>query len=96
MSSTINHQGVVTSFFNTTRAFFRLPFLVTMRATPTISTSGFEVTYAQNNVTSTSSTFPNAFPSVAGSSVEITGTFNPSFCGHVDQSAGRITSDAEL
>ena len=96
MSSTINQQGVVTSFFNSTRAFFRLPFLVTMRATPTISTSGFEVTYAQNNVTSTSSTFPNTFPSVQSSSVEITGAFNVTYSGHIDQSAGRITSDAEL
>jgi hypothetical protein len=96
MSSTINHQGVVTSFYNSTRAFFRLPYLVTMRATPTISTSGVTIQYAQNNTTGTTSTIPNTFPGVTSSSMEITGTFNSTYSGHVDQNAGTITVDAEL
>ncbi|BAQ88555.1 putative carbohydrate binding domain containing protein [uncultured Mediterranean phage uvMED] len=95
-SQSINRQGVVTSFFTSTRAFFRLPFLVEMRADPTVGTSNVVVTYAQNNATAQTSTFANTFPNKTSMSVEITGTYNTTYCGHVDNSSGTMTVDAEL
>ena len=95
-SRSINRQGVVTSFFTSTRAFFRLPFLVEMRADPTVGTSNVVVTYAQNNATAQTSTFANTFPNKTSMSVEITGTYNTTYSGHVDNSSGTMTVDAEL
>ena len=95
-SQSINRQGVVTSFFTSTRAFFRLPFLVEMRADPTVGTSNVVVTYAQNNATAQTSTFANTFPNKTSMSVEITGTYNTTYSGHVDNSSGTMTVDAEL
>ncbi len=95
-SQSINRQGVVTSFFTSTRAFFRLPFLVEMRADPTVGTSSVVVTYAQDNATAQTSTFANTFPNKTSMSVEITGTYNTTYSGHVDNSSGTMTVDAEL
>ena len=95
-SNVLNAQGVVTSFFTSTRAFFRLPHVVTMRTSPTVGTSGVTVLYAQNSATSTTSTFANTFPDETSSSVEITGTYNTTYSGHVDHSGGTMTVDAEL
>jgi len=95
-SNVLNAQGVVTSFFTSSRAFFRLPHVVTMRTSPTVGTSGVTVLYAQNNSTATTTTFANTFPDETSSSVEITGSYNTTYCGHVDHSAGTMTVDAEL
>ena len=95
-SSGLNRQGVVTTFFTSTRAFFRLPYLVEMRTAPTVGTSGVTALYAQNGGTATTSTFANTFSDKTSMSVEITGTYNTTYSGHVDHSAGTLTVDAEL
>ena len=95
-SNVLNAQGVVTSFFTSSRAFFRLPHVVTMRTSPTVGTSGVTVLVAQNSGTATTTTFANTFPDETSSSVEITGSYNTTYSGHVDHSAGTMTVDAEL
>ena len=95
-SNVLNAQGVVTSFFTSSRAFFRLPHVVTMRTSPTVGTSGVTVLVAQAGGTATTTTFANTFPDETSSSVEITGSYNTTYSGHVDHSAGTMTVDAEL
>jgi len=95
-SNVLNAQGVVTSFFTSSRAFFRLPHVVTMRTSPTVGTSGVTVLVAQDGGTATTTTFANTFPDETSSSVEITGTFQTTRSGHVDHSAGTMTVSAEL
>ena len=89
-SNVLNAQGVVTSFFTSSRAFFRLPHVVTMRTSPTVGTSGVTVLVAQNSGTATTTTFANTFPDETSSSVEITGSYNTTYSGHVDHSAGKV------
>ena len=96
-SNSINWQGNVASFYNSTRAFIRAWHKVTKRAQPTITLSNISFTAAYNNTTTTTTSSANQYPTVDSTSIEVTGSYTVGYSGHFDVNSGcLVTASAEL